>query len=273
MHGFIGELLGTFFLVFFGTSSVAVAVVSGAYSGLFQVAVIWGVGVTLAIYATRHLSCAHLNPAVTLAMVASGRMKSSKLPVYFAAQFIGAMLAACLVLVLFGPSISAMEAAAGIVRGEPASVKSAMMFGEYFPNPGVSGIVAGKGLAFLAEAVSTMILVTLIFLLTEGCNLGKPSDESAPVLIGATVALLICLFAPLTQCGMNPARDFGPRLVSYLAGWGSVAIPGPGGGAFLVYVLGPLAGGLAAAALFKFVLEKAMHRVSKENDASCGCDN
>ena len=75
-QGFAGELLGTFILVFFGIGSVAVTVLFSAHSGLLQVALMWGIGVSLAIYCTRHLSCAHLNPAVSLAMVVAGRMSA-----------------------------------------------------------------------------------------------------------------------------------------------------------------------------------------------------
>ncbi len=67
------------------------------------------------------------------------------------------------------------------------------------------------------------------------------------ILIGITVALLICIFAPFTQCGMNPVRDLGPRLVAYFAGWGKAALPSPAHAAISVYVIGPLIGaGLAA---------------------------
>jgi len=68
---FFGEALGTFVLVLFGCESVAVSgsVLFDAHQGLMQVALAWGIGVTLAIYLTRHLSCAQLNPGVSLAMV------------------------------------------------------------------------------------------------------------------------------------------------------------------------------------------------------------
>ena len=87
---FIGEALGTFLLVLFGCGSVAVSILFNAYEGIMQIALAWGIGVTLAIYLTRHLSCAHLNPAVSLAMVISKRMSVRKLPVYLLAQFAGA---------------------------------------------------------------------------------------------------------------------------------------------------------------------------------------
>ena len=73
---FIGETLGTFLLVLFGCGSVAVSVLFKEYQGILQIAIVWGIGVTLAIYLTRHLSCAHLNPAVSLAMVIGGILAS-----------------------------------------------------------------------------------------------------------------------------------------------------------------------------------------------------
>ena len=88
---FLGEFIGTCLLVFFGCGSVIVSVLYSAFSGLFQVVGIWGIGVTLAIYATRHMSCAHLNPAVSVAMVLAGRMRIGKLIPYFAGQFLGAL--------------------------------------------------------------------------------------------------------------------------------------------------------------------------------------
>lgn len=73
LRDFIGEFIGTFMLVFFGCGAVMVTVLFSAHSGLMQIALIWGAGVALSIYATRHISCAHLNPAVSIAMVV-GRM-------------------------------------------------------------------------------------------------------------------------------------------------------------------------------------------------------
>jgi glycerol uptake facilitator protein len=270
---YFGEFLGTFLLVFIGTSAVAVAVLFNALIGLLQIAAVWGLGVTLAIYATRHLSCAHLNPAVSLGMVLAGRMHPRLLIPYWASQLLGGIFAGATVLLLFHTSISGFEVAHSIVRGSPESVKTAMLFGEYFPNPGIAKhwFEVSTSTAMLAEGVGAFILVTMIFLLTEGCNVGRPSEGSSPIFIGGTVATIIAIMAPLTQTGINPARDFGPRIIAYLAGWGSTAIPGPKGGFFWVYIAAPLFGGAAAAACFRFVIAPLMS--AKESiPIACGCD-
>lgn len=260
---FTGELLGTAILVFFGCGAVAAGVLFDAHSGLWQIAMIWGAGVTLAIYATRHLSCAHLNPAVSLAMVAAGRMNAAKLPAYLAGQFAGAFAAAAALYLLFGDSIAQFEAIHAIVRGAPDSVKTAMIFGEFFPNPAAgSAAVVTATTAFLAEGFGTAALVFMIFSLTEGCNVGRPGNDLAPLFIGATVAIIIAVIAPLTQAGLNPARDLSPRLFALLAGWGEAALPATPFGFLTVYLLGPIAGALAAAMLFIRVSEPMMKRKS-----------
>jgi glycerol uptake facilitator protein len=266
---FIGETLGTFVLVLFGCGSVAVSVLFSAHQGLMQVALAWGIGVALAIYLTRHLSCAHLNPAVTVAMVVSRRMTFQKLPVYLCAQFAGAILAGLALYTLFGASITAYENAHGIVRGTTASIKTAMMFGEYYPCP-TSTAVVSLPLAMGTEAFGTFLLVLMIFALTEGCNVGRPDNALAPVFIGLTVTSIICLVAPLTQAGLNPARDFGPRLVAWLMGWGEAAFPDHIGGFFHVYIFAPLLGGVVASLFFVRTLEPAMKRQS--DGCCCGGD-
>jgi glycerol uptake facilitator protein len=265
---FIGEALGTFMMVLFGCGSVAVSVLFDAYHGIMQVGLAWGIGVTLAIYLTRHLSCAHLNPAVSLAMVLGKRMLASKLPVYVLAQFTGAVLAGLTVFLLFNPSIVAYENLHGIIRGTAESVQTAKMFGEYYTASGSSAVVS-LPLAVCAEALGTFLLLTMIFALTEGCNVGRPNEALAPMFIGLTVTSIICLIAPLTQAGINPARDLGPRMVAWAMGWGSAAFPDQSGGFFFVYILGPIMGGVLASLFFLYVLEPAMKRSS----VSCNCAN
>lgn len=264
----IGETLGTFVLVLFGCGSVAVSVLFGAHHGLMQVALAWGIGVTLAIYLTRHLSCAHLNPAVSLAMAISGRMAFQRLPRYICSQFVGAFLAGLIIYVLFSPSIAAYENAHQIVRGTPESIRTAMIFGEFYLNPSSTAVVS-LPLAMFAEGFGTFLLVLMIFALTEGCNVGRPDDALAPVFIGLTVTSIICLIAPLTQAGLNPARDFGPRVVAWIMGWGNAAFPDNVGGFFFVYILSPMIGGAIASRFFVGWLEPAM----KFQNGSCECND
>ncbi len=269
---FIGETLGTFLLVLFGRGSVAVSVLFGAYQGIMQIAMVWGIGVTLAIYLTRHLSCAHLNPAVSVAMVMGRRMLARKLPVYLIAQFTGAILAGFVIYLLFGPSISAYESLHKIIRGTPESVQTARMFGEYYNSAGSAAVVS-LPLAIGAETFGTFVLLLMIFALTEGCNVGRPDDALAPLFIGLTVSSIICLVAPLTQAGLNPARDFGPRLVAWVTGWGPAAFPDQVGGFFIVYMLGPVVGGILASLFFVYILEPAMKGPNPKCDCNCNNDD
>ena len=267
LQDFCGESLGTFILVFFGCGAVAVSVLFSAYQGLFQVAAVWGIGVTLAIYASRGLSCAHLNPAVSIAFVCAKRMPIRKLPVYLIAQFSGAFLAGLMLYLIFSGSIIKFELANNIIRGSSESVRTAMMFGEYFPNPSIDQAVISVTHfnAFVAEGLGAFLLIFFIFFLTEGCNVGRPDSKISPVFIGTAVLGIICIIAPLTQAGLNPARDFGPRLVAYLAGWGRIAIPGPKGGFFIVYILAPVLGGIIAAYIFTKIIQPLM-----ESKILCG---
>jgi glycerol uptake facilitator protein len=252
----IGEVLGTFVMVLFGTGAVACSVLTGALQGIWQVAVIWAIGVMVAIYVAAPLSGAHLNPAVTLALAAFRSFPLGRLPAYWLAQLFGAVLAGGVVLHVFEPMLEQFEQREGLVRGAPGSERAAMIFGEYFPNPAIFGtgveaaaLVSPAG-AMGVEALGTAILLLVIFALTDARHLHKRYAPLIPPIIGLTVAMLIGVFAPLTQAGWNPARDFGPRVVAFLAGFGAIAIPGPQGG-FWIYLVGPLLGGLAGGLVYE----------------------
>lgn len=264
---FLAEALGTFLLVLFGCGSVHTAVLMGAQAGLWQVAIVWGLAIMLAIYVVGAVSGAHINPAITVALAAWGRFSWSKVPLYVAAQMFGAMAAAAVLYTAFNSFVVAKEHQRQVARGEPGSVITATCFGEYFPNPG--GFAAGNGplsageldahwgmithpIAFGVEVLGTAILALVVFAVTDPRNSGAPAMNFAPVLIGLTVSALISILAPLTQACFNPARDFGPRLFAYVAGWGSVAIPGPNGIGFLtVYIIAPIVGAWLGAALYE----------------------
>lgn len=255
----IGEITGTFLLVFFGCGSVCASVLTGAQAGVFQVAIVWGLGIAVAIHLTGSLSGAHLNPAVTVAMAVWNGFPRSRVLPYVVAQLAGAFVASGVLYLIFRDALAAFESAGAITRGQPGSEASAMIFGEYFPNPGgkplteTSRAVMSPLSAFIAEICGTAVLLMVICGVTDERNSSKPGILTAAV-IGLTVTLLISLLGPLTMACFNPARDLGPRLFSSLAGWGSVPFTANGHGWLTVYIIAPLIGGLLGAGLYHKVL-------------------
>ncbi len=253
----MGEFLGTFLLVLIGCGSVCVAVVTEVDLTLVEIAGIWGSGIALAIYGTRAMSGAHLNPAVTLALAVFHDFKKERVLGYFASQVMGAFCAAMVLHGVFGGVIQEFEKEQGIQRGESGSEASAMVYGEYFPNPEGNPLDEAEKesmhlwQAFLVEAGGTAVLVCVIFALIR-CKRRWLNYALSPLLIGGTVMLLIILLAPMTQGGFNPARDFAPRVFSAWAGWGEVPFTTNGQGWWLVYILGPFAGALVGALGMKF---------------------
>ena len=255
----IGEITGTFLLVFFGCGAVATSVLTGAQAGVFQVAIVWGLGIATAIYLTGSLSGAHLNPAVTVALAVWGAFPKSRVLPYIAAQMAGAFLAAGVLFLIYRDALSAYESAHAITRGGAGSEATAMIFGEYFPNPGgkplteAARAVMSPLSAFIAEVCGTAVLLFVICGVTDERNPSRPGVLTAAT-IGLTVTLLISLLGPLTMACFNPARDLAPRIFSSLAGWGSVPFTANGAGWLTVYVFAPLLGGLLGAGLYQKVL-------------------
>jgi glycerol uptake facilitator protein len=252
-----GELAGTFLLVFFGCGSVAAAVLTGAQVGIFQVAIVWGIGIALAIHLTASLSGAHLNPSVTFALAVWGRFPWRRVLPYVLAQLAGAFLASVVLYGIYADELVRYESAHGIVRGVPGSEATAMIFGEYFPNPGGKPLARsapdGTARAFFVEAVGTAILLLVICGLTDERNDARPK-ELTPWAIGLTVTILISLLGPLTMACFNPARDLGPRLFSAMAGWGSVPFTANGQGWWIVYLVAPLIGGVCGVGIYQGLL-------------------
>jgi glycerol uptake facilitator protein len=254
-----GEFVGTFILAFFGVGVVHAAVLCGAQAGIWQVAVVWGAAVSLAIYAVGTISGAHLNPAITIMLAVLERCRyPHRAALYIVVQVAGAFAAAAVLNVLFAGPLEHFERTNGIVRGQAGSELSGMVYGEYFPNPmaakahGWPPDVVTQTQAMLAEGIGTAFLAFFVLAVTDRRRAGRPM-RGAPVLIGVGVAMVISVVAPLSQAGLNPARDFGPRLFAALAGWGGVAIPGPRDGFFTVYILAPILGALVGAAAWRLV--------------------
>jgi glycerol uptake facilitator protein len=253
---FIGEFFGTFLLVFFGCGSVCAAVLTGAQVGVFQVAIVWGLGIATAIYLTGALSGAHLNPAVTISMAVWSNFPKGRVAPYIVAQILGAFTGAAMLYFIFSGALTAFESANHLVRGQTGSEASAMVFCEFFPSPGGHPLTSealghmSPLAAFAAEVIGTAILLLVIFCVTDERNAAHPKSLTAAT-IGLTVTLLISLLGPLTMACFNPARDFAPRVFSALAGWGAVPFKVNGFGWLTVYILAPLLGGILGGGIYR----------------------
>ena len=246
----IAEFLGTALLIFFGTGCVAALKLGGAELGLWEISVIWGIGVSMGVYLAAGVSGAHLNPAVSIALWLFGTFERNKVPAYILAQTAGAFCAAALVYGLYSSLFFDFEQAQHMTRGSVASLELASVFSTY-PHPSLS-----IGQAFLVEVVITAILLGMIMALTDDGN-GLPRGPLAPLLIGLLIAVIGGAMGPLTGFAMNPARDFGPKLMTYFAGWGEVAFTGgrdiP---YFLVPLIAPVIGACLGAAGYKALICK-----------------
>jgi glycerol uptake facilitator protein len=147
----MAEFLGTALLIFFGTGCVAALKVAGASFGLWEISIIWGVGVSMAIYLTAGVSGAHLNPAVSIALAIFADFEKRKLPFYILAQIAGAFCGALLVYTLYSNLFFDYEQTHQMVRGSAASLELASVFST-FPNP-----VLSTAQAFLVEMIITAI--------------------------------------------------------------------------------------------------------------------
>ncbi len=255
------EFIGTYILVLLGDTAVAVAVFTGGYD-LAGVAMMWGVGVALGVYVAAGVSGAHLNPAVSVALVAWRKFPVRKLFPFIFSQVAGAFTAALTIYLCWRGMWEPTAARLGVSVGEPGSQKLMMVFSCFYPNPGMVGIgpedlaKVTTGAAFLTEAVLTAILVLAILALIDDRNPAAPKSNLAPFFIGLTVMGLIAIGAPLTMVAINPARDFGPRLFGYLVGYGDVAFPGPRGHEWWLYIVAPMTGALLGGLVYEAGLRR-----------------
>ncbi len=246
----MAEFLGTALLIFFGTGCVAALKVAGASFGLWEISIIWGIGVSMAIYLTAGVSGAHLNPAVSIALCLFADFDKRKLPFYALAQVAGAFCGAALVYVLYSNLFFDYEQSHQMVRGSQASLELASVFSTY-PHPALS-----TGQAFLVEVIITAVLMSVIMSLTDDNN-GLPRGAMAPLLIGLLIAVIGSAMGPLTGFAMNPARDLGPKLMTFFAGWSDIALTGgrdiP---YFLIPVFAPIIGACLGAALYRGLIAR-----------------
>ena len=222
----VGELIGTFILVLFGTGAVATAVLTGALQGLWQVAAVWAVAVTVAIYMAAPLSGAHLNPAVTFGLTVGGRFKTEDVPAYVAAQVLGAIVAAG-VLYFIASGKAGFDLSGGF---------AANGYGEH--SPGGYSLAAG----FLCETVMTFMFLMIIL----GATDGRAPQGFAPLAIGFCLTLIHLISIPVTNTSVNPARSTGPALM--VGGWALEQL--------WLFWLAPLAGAAVAGVVYRLLSEE-----------------
>jgi glycerol uptake facilitator protein len=268
--GTVGELvsegLGTFILIAFGDGVVAMAVAalnqSGRGSLIFAasgdwliIGFGWGLAVAFAVYVAGGVSGAHINPAVTVAFAARRGFPWRKVPSYIAAQVVGAFLGALLVYIVYKAAIDSYERANHITRGDLNSIPTYSIFAtfpaKYF------GTWVGP---FIDQVVGTAFLLAFVFAIVDEFN-QPPRANLAPLAIGAVVVAIGLSFGANAGYAINPARDLGPRLLAWVAGWGKVAMPGDYGnisGYFWIPIIGPFIGGLIGAYAYDFAIRDVL---------------
>jgi glycerol uptake facilitator protein len=261
----LSEVLGTFVLVLLGTGSVAIAVAglpgSGRQSVPFGAAnwlIIswgWGLAVVFGVYVAGGVSGAHINPAVTLAFALRRGFPWRKVPSYWLAQLVGAFAAAALVYAVYWPAIDAYNAA-NHLASRSQSVPTFAIFAT-FPAEYFNGSLWGP---LVDQIVGTAILLALVAALIDNRNQG-PTSNMAGLLIGLVVVAIGLSFGTNAGYAINPARDLGPRLWTYVAGWGQLAFPGAGqwfDNYWWVPIAGPLIGGVVGICVYDLFVGNAL---------------
>ncbi len=242
------EFLGTALLIIFGAGVVASLVVAGASFGQWEISITWGLAVALAVYVAGGVSGAHINPAVTIALMFFKGFEKRKVLPFIGSQMLGAFVGAALVYIMYQSLFIQFEEINNITRGSIDSLATAGVFSTY-ANSAVS-----TGQAFLVEVFITALLMCGILALGDDRN-GAPKGAMPPLLIGILIAVIGASFGPLTGFAMNPARDFGPKMFAFIAGWGDVALTG---GRDIPYFLVPMIAPIIGACLGAFVYTRGI---------------
>ena len=237
------EFFGTFVLILFGVGVVA-QVVAGGLGDHDSIAWGWGFGVMLGIYVAGRVSGAHLNPAVTVALALFQGFPWRKVAPYASAQVAGAFVAAL------------------VVRWNYAEVLAKFDPGHTVKSQGVFSTLPGNGTlpvtdlgALRDQIIGTAILVLLVFAITDARN-SAPLANLTPFIVGLLVVGIGMAWGTNAGYAINPARDFGPRLASFLTGFDNAWRDQYGNLYFWVPILGPLIGGVIGGALYKYCVAR-----------------
>jgi glycerol uptake facilitator protein len=271
----LAEFFGTFVLIVFGDGVVAMAVAalpgSGRTSGptvIFDAAgdwllitFGWAFAVAMAIYVAGGVSGAHINPAVTVALAVRRKFPWKSVGPYVIAQVVGAFVGAALLFLLYHQAINAFDLAAKTPKSGGQALASYSIFAT-FP----AKYYAGSAIWPLVDQITaTAFLLIFVVAITDSRN-SMPSGNLAPVLVGYAVFAVGTSLGANTGYAINPARDFGPRLFAFFAGWGKVALPGTYNVAgfhfsnyFWVPIVGPIVGGIIGVILYDFFIGDILH--------------
>jgi glycerol uptake facilitator protein len=280
----MAEFLGTFVVLAFGDGVVAMAVAALPGSGrtaspttIFQgagdwllIAWGWAMAVAFGVWVAGGVSGAHLNPAVTLAFAVRRRFSWRKVLPYWAAQVVGAFAGAALVYAVYNSAINAFNLAAHTPKSGGQALSTFSIFAT-FPAPYFHGTIPGP---LIDQVVGTAFLVMLVVAVTDIRNKAAESNM-APLIIGFVVAAIGMSYGANAGYAINPARDLGPRLLAYFAGWGKVALPGSYNVAgahfsdyFWIPIVGPLIGGVIGVIVYDlFVGNVLQARLKKDEQA------
>jgi aquaporin Z len=190
----VAEFIGTFWLVLGGCgSAVLAAAFPNVGIGLLGVSVAFGLTVLTMAYAIGHISGCHLNPAVTLGLMAGGRFKASEVLPYWIAQVLGAVAAAAL-LYLIASGKPGFDLAGGLASNGYAE-----------HSPGHYSLAAG----LVTELTMTFMFLMIIL----GATDARAPQGFAPIAIGLALTLIHLISIPVTNTSVNPARSTGPALI------------------------------------------------------------
>ncbi len=262
----LAELLGTFIIVAFGDGVVAMVVAALNQSGRgpkpfvaqaewLLIAWGWGFGVAFAVWVAGGVSGAHLNPAVTLAQAMRRGFPWRKVPWFWFAQVLGAFAAAAMVYFNYHPAINSFEHAQHITRGAPSSIPTFSIFAT-FPAKYFHSWVG----PFFDQVIGTAFLVGFILACIDEYNAPVKSNM-APLVIGFIVVAIGLSYGANAGYAINPARDFGPRLWAWIAGWRTIAMPGDYGNVntfFWIPIAGPLVGAAVGALIYDFGIRNVL---------------
>ena len=267
----LAEFLGTMVLILFGDGVVAVVLLflgfstaptGGSGSASWVVITFgWGFAVTLGVFIAGTISGAHLNPAVTLGLAIRRAFPWNKVGWYMLFQVLGAWFAALILFIEYNTGMTSWETKNGVVRGTLASATGGSQFFFTYPHTTLGGAVVPIWNAFFDQVLGTFLLVFLILAITDTRN-SPPLSNMAPLIIGFLVVAIGMSFGTDAGYAINPARDFGPRLLAWMAGFGQAAFPGNGVGFsnyFWVPIIGPLLGGAIAALIYQVTLHPILH--------------